>query len=120
MSPFQLMLVAMGIFAAVFGGLILAQKALSKEGELAVADGPAPTAKPAAAPEADTKTADLERRLKQAGIAMDAATYKKRVMLFTMFGGALGMAMGSFKLGGILFGAFLAYGAFKGGDFYIT
>lgn len=118
MSPFTLMLVAMGIFAVVFGGLLLAQKTLAKQGELAVADGPAPT-RPAGPVESDAKAAAFQLRLTRAGITMEPEAYRKRVMLLTMFGGVLGMTMGSFKLGGIIFGAALAYGFYKGGDFYI-
>src|SRR4051812_23445098 len=98
MSPLQMMLVAVCVFAAVFGGLILAQKLFNRDGEVAVADGPAPgfAPKPAAPAAPDAKMLDLGVRLKRAGIAMDAATYKKRVLLFTLFGGALGMSMGRF------------------------
>ena len=46
MSPFQMMLVAVVVFAAVFGGLILAQKALTRNGELALADGEPTAARP--------------------------------------------------------------------------
>lgn len=116
-----MMLVAVGVFAVVFGGLIAAQKLLNRNGELAVADGPAPgvAAPKPAAPAPDAKLLDLGVRLKRAGIAMTPEAYKKRVLLFTLFGGALGMSMGRFGLGGIIFGAFLAYGAWKGGDFYV-
>ena len=119
MNLFMMVLVAGVIFVAVFGGLILAQKALTRDGELAVADGPAVKPTSAAPSAQDAKNAELAVRLKRAGIAMEPEAYRKRVLLFTMFGGALGMAMGSFKLGGIIFGFCLAYGAYKGGDFYI-
>lgn len=121
MSPFQMMLVAVVVFAAVFGGLILAQKALTRNGELALADGPAPQPKAPGrfASRDEAKLADLAVRLKRAGIPMTAEAYQKRVLLFTMFAGALGMVMGQFKMGGMIFGLFLAYGTFKGGDFYV-
>ena len=116
MSPFTMMLVAVAVFAAVFGGLLLASKALNRQGELAVAEGPA--AKPAA-PVPDAKLAKLAEELRRAGIPMTPEDYRKRVLLFTAFGGVLGLAMGNFGLGGIVFGAFLAYGGYKGGDFYL-
>lgn len=110
------MLVTLAVFFGVFGGFIFVYTRMqANAAETVTVSGPASQL----GDEPDEKTLLLAKRLKQAGILLSPEEYKKRVLLFTVVAGVIGLVMGGFGFGSVVFGSLLAFGAWKGGDFYI-
>lgn len=128
MTPVALVGTFIGIFGAIFGLMLLAMRFMGRGNEeLAVADGPSDgsiAGAPARAAREDDeeqnpKLAALALRLQRAGIDMEPERYRKRVLHITIFGMLVGMIMGGFGAGGMVFGLVLGFAAYKGGDMFI-
>lgn len=125
MSPLMMLLTFVGVFVGLFGGMVLVAQLLAKrqaiqaaaQGGEAPPDGSFPEPLPVSAelgPEAE-----LARRLRLAGMALEPEAWRKRAR-FTAYGGAVvGFAMGGVGPGGLLFGALLGFGTWKAAQFYL-
>ncbi|MDB5095997.1 MAG: type secretion system protein [Cyanobacteria bacterium RYN_339] len=122
MSPVMLVVTFLGIFAGMFGVMFLAMRLLNR-GQVAVTEGgegmPVPPAREVEAPPT-AKMLDLATRLRRAGIDLEPGAYRTRVFRICLLVTLVGMIMGRFTVGGILFGLVLGFVAFKGGDAFIN
>lgn len=111
-------MMAILVAVATFSLLVVAAVLLKKpqpataEGVLEAPESAKPNPKAA-------KLDALALRLRRAGIPMTPEEFNRRVRLFAMAGAILGMTMGKFQMGGMLFGCALAVGVLKGSDAYI-
>lgn len=122
------------IFGAVFGLMYLGMRVMTQRQALAegLAEAEAEEAAEArssaanmtmAAVAAPTKASEKEdafaKRLRQAGIDLEPATYRTRVLRTALVVAIIGIVMGGLGIGGLLFGLLLGFGAYKGGDYYV-
>jgi tight adherence protein B len=80
-------------------------------------------AEPAVSPKAQKAAEKAEAfalRLKRAGIALEPEEYQKRTRYGAIGAAFVGMMLGGFSAGGMVFGALLAFGVLKGADWFIT
>ncbi|HEY9720450.1 MAG TPA: type II secretion system F family protein [Oscillatoriaceae cyanobacterium] len=105
MNPIMLLAIAAGVFALVFGALLVVSKRVSQA--------------PDGAEAAEAKREAFALRLKRAGIEIEPETYQKRVRFTAIGAAAFGLVVGGFGLGGAVFGGLLAFGALRGGDAYV-
>jgi tight adherence protein B len=121
MSPVMLVATFLGIFVGMFGLMFLAMRLLNRE-PVAVAEGGTVAPVPGRPEELPTnpKLMDLAARLRNAGIDLEPAQYRTRVLRVCILLMLVGFIMGGFGPGGIVFGFVLGFVGYKGGDVYVT
>jgi tight adherence protein B len=121
MSPLFMLATFVAIFASIFGLMVLVMRLMSRGQTLVVADGVTTSPRVQSGPEAPVteKMAAFALRLKRAGIDLEPAQYRTRVLRITILVMLVGFFMGGMSPGGVIFSLILGGATFKGGDFFI-